>query len=148
MTIAGDWYNELGSHMRIMTDPSGGITGTYVSGTGHAPGRYVLVGRYDTPEQAAYGTTLGWTVAWRNEHNDAASVTSWNGQYLEDGGERICATWLLTSATVSDAWESTAVGKDVFTRGAPGPEDVERHRRLGTPASHPADAAAATAPPA
>jgi hypothetical protein len=35
MSVAGDWYNELGSHMRMTSDPLGGITGTYISATGH-----------------------------------------------------------------------------------------------------------------
>lgn len=141
MTIAGDWYNEFGSHMRLDTDPSGGITGMYVSAAGHASGRYVLVGRYDMPAGTGYSTALGWTVAWRNEDNDADSVTSWNGVYQDDGEERILATWLLTrSATAPDVWESTMVGQDVFTREVPSREQVERWRRLGKPTPHPQDA--------
>jgi hypothetical protein len=142
MTIAGDWYNEYGSHMRLATDPSGGITGTYISAAGHASGRYVLVGRYDTPAGADYSTALGWTVAWRNEDNNADSVTSWNGLYQGDGEERILATWLLTrSATAPNVWEATAVGQDVFTRDSPSPRQIEHQLRLGKPTPHPRGAA-------
>ncbi|GAA4994214.1 hypothetical protein GCM10025734_24020 [Kitasatospora paranensis] len=49
MSIAGDWYNEFGSHMRLTEDPSGGLTGTYVSGAGHAAGSYPLTGRRGAP---------------------------------------------------------------------------------------------------
>ncbi|MEW1909925.1 avidin/streptavidin family protein [Kitasatospora sp. NPDC085895] len=137
MTIAGDWYNEFGSHMRLTDDTSGGLTGTYVSGAGHVAGPYELTGRHDAPAGPGRGTAVGWTVAWRNEQGDAGSVTSWSGQYLA-GDETILATWLLTrSASAADVWESTVVGQDVFTRQAPAPEDVERHLRGRRPASHP-----------
>jgi hypothetical protein len=63
---------------------------------------------------------LGWSVAWPDEHGVVASLASWSGQYFEQG-ERICAMWLLTrSAVVSDMWEATEVGQDVFTRRASG----------------------------
>jgi hypothetical protein len=144
MTIAGDWYNELGSHMELTPDASGGITGTYLSATGHAKGRYLLVGRYDAPNLPDYGTALGWTVAWSNERNDADSVTGWNGLYQDDGAERILATWLLTrAATAQDAWDSTTIGQDVFTREAPDPGRIEDHLRLGRPVSHPQSPATA-----
>ncbi|MCD0486008.1 avidin/streptavidin family protein [Streptacidiphilus sp. ASG 303] len=122
MDISGDWYSRLGSRMHLETDPSGGVSGTYVSGTGHAVGPYPLVGRWDPLSSASQGTVLGWTVTWRNDRGDANSVTSWSGQYYDDrgaDGERICASWLLTTSAESvDAWRSTTVGQDVFTRDA------------------------------
>ncbi|MCQ4083885.1 avidin/streptavidin family protein [Streptomyces sp. RB6PN25] len=147
MNVAGDWYNELGSHMRMTTDPLGGIIGTYVSATGHSAGPYALVGRYETTTRPGYGTVLGWTVAWHNDRSDAESVTSWNGMYLDDGGdERIYATWLLTTvATETNAWECTTVGQDTFTRQVPELDQAALHIRLGTlsePADHPADTTA------
>ncbi|MEV0495193.1 avidin/streptavidin family protein [Streptomyces atratus] len=140
MSIAGDWYNEFGSHMEIAPGPSGEITGTFASATGLAAGEYALVGRYDTFERPDHGTAIGWTVAWRNERNNANCVTSWSGLcFADDGTERICATWLLTtSATDSDAWESTTVGRDVFTRQSPGSERIEVGARSTRPTSHPA----------
>ncbi|WP_405909909.1 avidin/streptavidin family protein [Streptomyces sp. NBC_00828] len=142
MSISGDWYNEFGSHLRITADPNGCVRGTYVSGTGHAVGAYPLVGRYEAAALPDHGAPLGWTVAWRNEQTDASSVTSWNGQYYEEGGGRICVTWLLTaSASASNAWEATAVGQDVFTREPPSPERTEQPmRHAGAPTDpHPAD---------
>ncbi|MFJ1706676.1 avidin/streptavidin family protein [Kitasatospora sp. NPDC088346] len=119
MTIAGDWYNELGSHMRLVASPSADISGTYTSVTGHASGQHPLVGRYDPPAKTGCGATVGWTVVWQNEQGDAACVTSWSGQYFE-ASERICASWLLTTSTSpNDMWEATTVGQDVFTRQAP-----------------------------
>jgi len=136
--IAGDWYSELGSHMRLETDASGAVTGTYTSVLGRATGSYPLVGRFDPPRDAGHGTAVGWTVAWANEGADAGSVTAWSGQYQGQGVERISATWLLTrSATLPDAWESTMVGHDLFTREAPDAARAEQLRSLGRPLPHP-----------
>jgi len=137
MGISGDWYNGIGSQMRITADPTGCIRGTYVSAAGHAVGTYPLVGRCEVAAVPDHGTPLGWTVAWRNGRTDAGSVTSWSGQYYDDGGERICATWLLTaSTTAANTWEATAVGQDVFTREPPSPEQAEQRLRHAGTASH------------
>ncbi|MFE0518239.1 avidin/streptavidin family protein [Streptomyces sp. NPDC058954] len=145
MGIGGDWYNDVGSHMRITVDPTGGIRGIYVSATGHAAGTYPLVGRYDSAALADHGATLGWTVAWHNGRSDAGSVTSWNGQYYKDGGERICTTWLLTaSANPANTWEATAVGQDVFTRDRPPQELIDQRLRRAGSVSHPHTAGRST----
>ncbi|MFJ1755921.1 avidin/streptavidin family protein [Kitasatospora sp. NPDC088134] len=136
MGITGDWYSELGSHMRLMAGPDGSLTGTYVSATGRASGRYPLVGRLAPPREAGHGTAVGWTVAWLNDSGDAGSVTSWSGQYQEGEVERISAAWLLTrSAEAPDAWESTVVGHDLFVRQEPDPARLEEVRRLPHPPS-------------
>jgi hypothetical protein len=124
--------------MHLEIDPDGGLTGTYVSAVGEAAGRYLLVGRYDTTPEAGHGTTLGWSVSWRNDLLDANSVTGWSGQYHDGQEERISTLWLLTVETKpADSWESTFVGQDVFTRTPPEPAEVERRLRLGVRASHP-----------
>jgi len=149
MSISGDWYNEIGSHMRVTADPSGCIRGTYASATGHAAGTYPLVGRCEAAADPDHGTPLGWTVVRRNGRTDAESVTSWSGQYYyDDGQERICATWLLmASATAAKTWEATAVGQDVFTREPLAPERTgQRLRHTGT-ASHPSPTGVGEATP-
>ncbi|MEV4557821.1 avidin/streptavidin family protein [Kitasatospora sp. NPDC049285] len=138
MGITGDWYSELGSHMRLVAGPDGALTGTYLSATGRASGTYPLVGRIDPPRESGHGTAVGWAVAWQNENSDAGSVTAWSGQYQESEVERISATWLLTrSAEAPDAWESTVVGHDLFTRRAPDPARLEELRRTARPLPHP-----------
>ncbi|MFB7186452.1 avidin/streptavidin family protein [Streptomyces sp. NPDC056230] len=123
--------------MRLELDPLGTVSGEYVTAVGHAPGTYLLTGRHDGPTSLGQGVALGWTVAWRNEHGNVGSVTSWSGQFLADP-ERILTTWLLTrSAVPAQTWESTAVGQDVFTRQKPTSEDVDRALRSGRPVSHP-----------
>ncbi|GAA2269403.1 MULTISPECIES: avidin/streptavidin family protein [Kitasatospora] len=120
MSITGDWYNEFGSHMHLTADPSGGISGTYTSGTGQVAGQYEVTGRYQLSTQPGRGAAVGWTVAWHNRQRDPDSVTSWSGQYFERE-ERIFATWLLTRPSgPADVWEATTVGQDVFTRQRPG----------------------------
>lgn len=136
--ITGDWYSELGSHMRVVAGPDGALTGTYVSATGRVSGSYPLVGRLAPPVEAGHGTAVGWTVAWQNENSEAGSVTSWSGQYQESPVERISAVWLLTrSAEAPDTWESTVVGQDLFTRHAPDPAKLEEVRRMARPLPHP-----------
>ncbi|MFJ5926022.1 avidin/streptavidin family protein [Kitasatospora sp. NPDC092948] len=138
MGITGDWYSELGSHMRLVAGPDGSLTGSYVSATGRASGAYPLVGRLVAPAQAGHGTAVGWTVAWHNDLGDAGSVTSWSGQYQQNGAEWISAAWLLTrSAEAPDDWESTVVGHDLFTRQEPDPARLEEVRRLARPLPHP-----------
>jgi hypothetical protein len=131
MTIAGDWYSDLGSHMQLSTDASGGITGSYLPAAGHLTGRYLLVGRYDPIAEPEQGTAVGWTVVWRNAHGNAHSVTNWSGQYFDHGEERIRATWLLAmSAPADDTWKSTVVGQDVFTRTLPDPAATDHPGRV------------------
>ncbi|GAA4989862.1 avidin/streptavidin family protein [Kitasatospora paranensis] len=112
--LAGDWYNEFGSHLRLVADPAGRLTGTFTPGAGPG-GRRDLVGQFDVGTTAA-GIALGWTVAWRDEYGGPASVTSWSGQWLP-GEQRIVAGWLFTTATDPDeAWKATVIGRDTFLR--------------------------------
>ncbi|ALO92378.1 hypothetical protein SHL15_1201 [Streptomyces hygroscopicus subsp. limoneus] len=137
MPIDGEWYNEFGSQVRLESAPEGTVSGEYVTAVGHAPGTYLLTGRHDGPTSPGNGIALGWTVAWRNEHGNLGSVTSWSGLFLE-GPERILTTWLLSRSTATaEAWESSVVGQDVFTRQKPTSEDVDRALRSGRPVSHP-----------
>ncbi|PBC69718.1 avidin family protein [Streptomyces sp. TLI_235] len=112
VVVAGDWYNEFGSCLQLQADPAGLLTGTFEPGAGPA-GRRELVGRFDICPTVP-GVALGWTVAWRDEHGSAASVTSWNGQYFPDD-ERIVASWLFTTATGTDeASKAAVIGQDTF----------------------------------
>ncbi|MFF2204837.1 avidin/streptavidin family protein [Streptomyces sp. NPDC058145] len=136
MSIAGEWYNEFGSRVHLEVDPEGTVSGHYVTAVGHAPGTYILTGRHDGPKSPGNAIALGWTVAWRNEHGNVGSVTSWSGQFRADP-ERILSTWLLTRSATVEAWESTVVGQDVFTRRQSTSEDVDGALRSGRPVSHP-----------
>ncbi|MFH8773671.1 avidin/streptavidin family protein [Streptomyces sp. NPDC017958] len=136
MPIDGEWYNEFGSKLHLEVDQEGTVSGRYVTAVGHAPGTYLLTGRHDGPTSPGNGIALGWTVAWRNEQGNVGSVTSWSGQFFADP-ERILSTWLLTRSAMVEAWESTVVGQDVFTRQKPTGEDVDRALRSGRPVSHP-----------
>jgi hypothetical protein len=136
MPIDGEWYNEFGSLMNLESDPEGTVTGRYVTAVGHTPGAYVLTGRHDGPTSPGNGIAVGWTVAWRNEHGNVGSVTSWSGQFFADP-DRIFTTWLLTRSATAEAWEATVVGQDVFTRQKRTSEDVERALHSGRPVSHP-----------
>lgn len=138
MYAGGVWYNELGSYMN-MTVSGSTVWGTYRTAVGHASGTYDFYGRID-PSPGPYGQALGWTVAWANPYGNSHSATAWSGQYESIGSrEEIVALWLLTSETPeSQDWASTLVGKDVFTRTPPAPEEIETNRRRVAP-SHPTE---------
>ena len=100
-------------------DPKTGIfTGQYNSAVGEAEKFYSLVGRYDT---ASDSPTLGWTVSYQNQYENAHSTCTWSGQHqCVSGTPTLLTTWLLTSQTEpSDNWKSTDVGFDVFTPRSP-----------------------------
>jgi avidin family protein len=131
MGLDGRWYNELGSSMVLHLGSDGrSLTGTYHSAVGQAVEQYDFVGRLDSDPRASTG--LGWTVSWENEKLNAHSVTTWSGQYrVVDGDEFIATTWLLTrEGTADDEWESTLVGKDLFSRNPPAQAHVARTRAL------------------
>lgn len=128
--IDGTWYNELGSWMVLELGPDGrSLTGVYHSAVGHAVEEYILSGRVDgTPED---GQSLGWVVSWQNGRLNSHSVTAWSGQFrvVDNGDEFITTTWLLTrESPPEEDWESTILGKDVFSRSAPTAEDIARVR--------------------
>lgn len=119
--ITGTWYNQLGSTFIVTAGAAGALTGTYESAVGNAESRYVLTGRYDSaPATDGSGTALGWTVAWKNNYRNAHSATTWSGQYVGGAEARINTQWLLTSGTTeANAWKSTLVGHDTFTKVKP-----------------------------
>ena len=75
-SVAGVWYNELGSKMVVSdkTDAEGQFTGVYHSKVGEATKQYPLVGRYDADGATTHGT-MGFTVQWHNAFLNSKSVT-------------------------------------------------------------------------
>ncbi|MGW7435629.1 streptavidin [Streptomyces sp. NPDC054849] len=140
--ITGTWYNQLGSTFIVTATPDGGLTGTYESAVGNAESRYVLTGRYDSAAATdGSGTVLGWTVAWKNNHRNAHSATTWSGQYTGGSDARINTQWLLTSGTTeTNAWKSTLVGHDTFTKVKPSAAAVDAARKAGVGSGSPLDA--------
>lgn len=122
MSIAGSWYNELGSMMTLIENGSS-ITGTYQTAVGDASGIYQLVGSIDVDgNPSTNGQAVAWVVVWNNAANGSShSITAWSGQYqIVNGEEEITTLWLLTEEMPSNAdWASTTVNQDVFTRTAP-----------------------------
>jgi len=99
MTVAGTWYNELGSVMALNISASA-LSGSYQSAVGNANGVYALTGGLDTLPNSG-GQALGFVVAWVNQYYGSSnSVTTWSGQYQVIGGiEQINTLWLLTCET-------------------------------------------------
>ena len=137
LTTSIKWYNELGSVMTITSVDlaKGNFSGTYCSAVGEAEKEYGLQGRFDNE-----GSTLGWTVAYKNAHMNARSTASWSGQFqldLKTNQPTILTTWALTSQTKpEDDWSSTNVGFDTFTMEKP-TEDIILRAKLRCQKSHP-----------
>ena len=114
--IDGVWTNELGSTVGIKAFSNGTLSGMYRSQVGTSPkdGAFPLRG---THTFAVNGTTFGFTVSWTTE--EFLTTTAWSGQYLvdKDGNDLLVTTWTLVSGTsLEDAWESTNIGMDTFSR--------------------------------
>jgi Avidin family len=116
LSLAGRWYNELGSTMKLKVAGSK-ISGQYQTKVGDASGWYDLVGRLDRGGKRSLG--MGFVVSWQNAHKRANAVTAWSGQLQRrsDGSEVLLTTWLLTEETKSkNNWKSTIIGQDEFNR--------------------------------
>ena len=126
----------LGSYM-ILNVKGKNITGGYHTPVGNASGVYELSGKIDTDNDES--TAIGWVVLWNNQSGSSDSITAWSGQVQEiSGEERIVTTWLLTTETdVDDAWHSTLIGKDIFTRLMIPPEIQEANLLKGVRSSNP-----------
>jgi len=136
MNVSGTWFNQLGSYM-ILHVKGKNITGQYHTPVGSASGVYELTGKIDTDNDAS--TAIGWVVLWNNQTGSSDSVTAWSGQVqVISGEERIVTTWLLTTETdADDAWHSTLVGKDIFTRFEVSPEVRQANLLKGVRSSSP-----------
>ena len=146
MSIAGIWWNEVGSKLTIeleANDPRQ-FAGTYRTGLGQAQqGIYRLVGRCDAASLS--DQVLSWVVVWDppdppspGESAQKPSTTAWVGQYhVLRGMEFLSTTWLLTRMTAAhDDWEATRIGTDFFFRQQPTPEMIHTAREFGKAASY------------
>jgi Avidin family len=137
MSIAGIWYNELGSMVEFFVNGSA-VSGSYWTAVGQATGEYVLSGQINT-QPSGGGQAVGWSVAWTNSSGSAHSVTSWSGQLQvgQMGQSEIVTFWLLSSEEASqNDWAATNVGQDIFTREQPTQEQIavaQKRRRSPHP---------------
>lgn len=135
MTLAGEWWNELGS--KLIINPSSSnprlFDGSYHTAVGTAQQRdYALVGTCDN--FGGTSQTVGWAVAFDppdppepGKTPNGPTTCAWSGQLqvARGGLEYIVSTWILTGATErADNWTSTTVGKDYFFRSFPSPEMI------------------------
>ncbi len=130
--LGGVWYNQFGSRLELLADPSGGLSGTFQSGVGGVAGAHPLTGFYDSSPEG-HDPVIAFVVCWPEAH----TVTAWSGHY-HVGDDLIEATWLLTGeASEWGEWRATRVGQDLFGRTA---TTQGRHaaEQRGPAASHPA----------
>ena len=111
------------------TDELGGFEGSYCSTVGEATKEYPMNGRC-----LIDGSTLAWSVAWKNQYLNANSCTAWSGQMQYDTSNNpvIITTWLLTQRTnPQDDWQSTNVGMDTFKPQAYTKQELDHHAAIG-----------------
>jgi len=138
VSLDGAWHNELGSTLTITTKDDGTLEGTYESRVGETTGSYPVTGRHHPRPGDGAGSAVGWVVSWTNSSTDCYSLTSWAGQYFAAEPERLSMTWLLVmEGAPGEAWESTLIGQDLFTRTVPHDAEVRRRLAYGTKSSHP-----------
>ena len=138
MSVAGTWYNELGSKMELEINGAS-LSGTYHTAVGDAGGIYELVGSIDVDGDPSIGQAIAWVVVWNNRAKGSShSITAWSGQYeVIDGAEEITTLWLLTAQTdPSNDWNSTHINQDIFKRNPPTEAQIIKSRKRRMPA-HP-----------
>lgn len=127
-SLAGKWYNELGSMMELEV-VGDTITGTFMPNVDEVVGGYPLTGLTDS-DASPDSQAVGFVVAWhRGPEDNLHSVTAWSGQYQIINGKEVLTTqWLLTREHIPEHnWSSTVVGHDTFTRTPSTKETVADH---------------------
>ncbi len=124
-SLSGSWYNKKGSKLELIVHQDGTIEGEYHTAVGCDQNVFHLSGRADTKDYAG-SRSIGFVVCWNNARVNLHSVTVWSGQYhLINGEETLSMTWLLTKESApEDAWASTHIGSDVFSRTPPQVQSV------------------------
>jgi len=140
ISLTGTWYNELGSEMELAA-AGGYLAGKYNSHKGKASGWYEFFGRYDPDAPSDKGTTISWTVQWKNDgQSNSHSITSWSGQFFKIDGKTpyIRTMWMLSySTTHGEEWGSVLIGADKFTQKKPGSEEIEIKLSMLAALGHP-----------
>jgi len=110
---------------------NGIINGSYataVSSIGCAQGTFSLVGSTDTDSG---GEGVAFSVCWKNDTSECASVTAWSGQAQTiDSKDQILAFWLSVESAPDQDWYATHVGQDVFTRSEPAKEQIASKSKM------------------
>lgn len=111
-SFEGRWRNQMESMMELHVAGSD-VIGSYTSPTsGQGTGGQVS----GQIKGWTSGDLLSFSVLW-----PGGSITSWTGQLVSEGGEKIRTLWHLVT-DIPDAkepkrlWQSTFAGADEFTR--------------------------------
>lgn len=111
-SFEGKWRNQMGSTMEIHVAGSD-VIGNYTSPTSGQGAGGQITGKL---KGWTAGDLISFSVLW-----PGGSITSWTGQLVSEGGEKIRTLWHLVT-DIPDAkepkrlWQSTLAGADEFTR--------------------------------
>jgi len=115
-SLAGVWYNELGSRIELNQSQNTQLIGKYWTAVERTNGTLTtnhsdIIGTVTYKEA---GSVFGFSVMWR----DGQAMTLWTGQCVVCGDEEVLETsWLLRSRVDDclDKWKSTLIGQNTFT---------------------------------
>lgn len=121
MDIDGEWINQNGSTLEIVTGENGLISGWYCSAKGRAAsGRRYPISGVKSDELLAFH------VNWRSdgiEAHDIHAITSFTGRCVTSPEPAIHTMWILArqyedseQTKPTGAWNAFLTNADVFTR--------------------------------
>lgn len=111
-SFEGRWRNQIGSTMELHVADSD-VIGSYTSVTSGQGAGGQITGQL---KGWTAGDLIAFSVLW-----PGGSITSWTGQLVNEGGQKIRTLWQLVTdipdVKESDRlWQSTLAGADEFTR--------------------------------
>jgi hypothetical protein len=125
--IAGVWFNQHGSELRLDLDSLGRLSGAFRSNRGLA--------KPSEPCRVT-GFAAGSLVVFAVDFGQFDSLTAWTGHHVvEAGDERIFACWHMAVGISGrhanlELWKGVWTGEDEFRR-RPFGSAADRPRRLG-----------------
>lgn len=126
MPVAGTWYNQHGSELRLDVDANGRLSGRFRSRSGLA--------REGEPCRVT-GYFADGLIVFAVDFGRFDSLASWTGHVVTEGGEpRIRACWHMTVGVPMvhperELWRATWTGEDEFRRSAPLASELEESSR-------------------
>ncbi|ALS96033.1 avidin/streptavidin family protein [Xanthomonas oryzae] len=112
----GEWKNQLGSTLTITAvQPSGLLSGTYISPSGTTGSVYPLVGWFANPVAGSTALSKLPAITFSVQWGNYGSMTAWTGTCDASGGvPTITTVWHLVRTASQYAWDHMLTNSDVF----------------------------------
>ncbi|WP_409975459.1 MULTISPECIES: avidin/streptavidin family protein [Xanthomonas translucens group] len=112
----GAWENQLGSTLTITAvQPSGQLSGTYVSPSGTTGSVYPLIGWFASPVAGSTAPSKLPAITFSVQWGSYGSLTAWTGTCDASGGvPTITTVWHLARTASQYSWDHMLTNSDVF----------------------------------